>query len=50
MWWIKVGDAREELVGKKEKEFYVSVFGDCCKVREIELPEYSGSVNLSGDE
>lgn len=50
MWWVKVGDAPEELVGKKEKEFYVSVFGDCCKVREIELPENKGSDTMVGDE
>lgn len=50
MWWVKVGDAPEELVGQKEKEFYVSVFKDCCKVREIELDSKSDSSTLSGDE
>jgi len=50
MWWVKVGDAPEELVGKKEKQFYVSVFKDCCKVREIELPESAVSPTISGDE
>jgi hypothetical protein len=50
MWYVKVGDAPEELVGQKEKEFYVSVFKDCCKVREIELDSQSDSSTLSGDE
>jgi hypothetical protein len=50
MWWVKVGDAPEELVGKKEKEFYVSVFGDCCQVREIELDSESDSSIIKGDE
>jgi len=50
MWWVKVGDAPAELVGQKEKEFYVSVFRDCCQVREIELDSKSDSSTLSGDE
>ncbi len=50
MWWVKVGDAAEELVGLKEKEFYVSVFRDCCSVREIELPGSTNSSIISGDE
>jgi len=50
MWWVKVGDAPEELVGQKEKEFYVSVFRDCCSIREIELPGSAVSPTLSGDE
>lgn len=50
MWWVQVGDAPEELVGQKEKEFYVSVFKDCCRIREIELEFNSDSSNLSGDE
>ena len=50
MWWVKVGDAPEELVGQKEKEFYVSVFKDCCKVREIELDSKSDSSIIKGDE
>jgi hypothetical protein len=50
MWYVKVGDAPEELVGSKEKEFYVSVFKECCRVREIELPGSSNSPTISGDE
>jgi hypothetical protein len=50
MWWVQVGDAPEELVGKKEKEFYVSVFKDCCSIREIELPDHTNSATISGDE
>jgi hypothetical protein len=50
MWYVKVGDALEELVGSKEKEFCVSVFKDCCQVREIELQGSSNSPTISGDE
>ena len=50
MWWVQVGDAAAELMGQREKEFYVSVFGDCCKVREIQLPESNGSGTMEGDE
>ena len=50
MWWVSVGDADKQLCGLKEKDFFLSVFKDCCHVEEIELPEQSNSATLSGDE
>jgi hypothetical protein len=48
MWWVQVGDAEKQLVGLKEKDFYVKIFKDCCKVEEIDLPDTVVSSTLSG--
>ncbi len=48
MWWVSVGDAEKQLVGLKEKDFYLKVFGDCCKIEEIILPDQVVSSTLSG--
>lgn len=50
MWWVQVGDAPKELVGLKEKDFYLKVFKDCCHVQEIELDSNSDSSTLIDDE
>ena len=50
MYEITVSDQRgtsKYFVGKVEKEYLVMVFGDRAIVREIELPEHSGSRTLS---
>lgn len=50
MWWVQVGDAPKELVGLKEKDFYLKVFRDCCHVEEIELDSNSDSSTIVDDE
>ena len=50
MWWVKVGDAPKELVGLKEKDFYLKVFRDCCHVEEIELDSNLDSSTIVDDE
>jgi len=46
MWWVQVGDAEKQLVGLKEKDFFVQVFKDCCKVEEIDLPDKVDSLTI----
>lgn len=41
---------REHFVGKVEMEYFVLVFGDKCRVEEIQLPDQSSSDNIVGDE
>lgn len=49
MYQVFVED-REHFVGKVEMEYFVLVFGDKCRVVEIQLPDQSGSDKLEGDE
>jgi hypothetical protein len=50
MYKVFIEGWREHLVGKVEKEYLVMVFGDKAQVTEIELPDQSSSVTISGDE
>ena len=50
MYWVSVGDSEKQLVGLKEKDFFLKVFRDCCRVEEINLPDSTSSFTISGDE
>jgi hypothetical protein len=50
MYKVFIEGWREHLVGKVEMEYFVMVFGDKAKVTEIQLPDQSSSVTISGDE